>query len=1483
MTNKVKTLVAHQLRESLIPTEALFDIIPETGEGDIYDDNISIGSDDDRYDDDSVVGDDISEDNLSVQSALTTNDYHPPQDYHEGVHEREGEGECQNGGRDGGRDGSLQLSLMVPDSYGVTNHQTYAPMLSGSQVRGVSAIAHSNTSNERNAQKTKQQKRLDKIERRARQIAAIAEESKAACETWSGVSSLLTSAMNDIKYQAQEISMEITENLQIASDWAGVSGMSPPCIPAISQIGCSEIEGKSSTPFTGCIQPLINSMKRKKKKCSSSASHSTTCADVVGCEISFTVTVKAEQRERLGIFDWEAADVPLLLARQMMEEKSPLKDGEYTKHILDIRFKKSHSRRTFLKWESYWSHILHPVFFGRSAIGKEKTQKNSTELVEFDRSKIRNIIKKKSSENYLLELVRGMNYKMPCDEFSLRSIRAFLTLPSVSAPTSTDGKGVGDKWALVGLYPPKPRKKLLIDDYKTLLSSGAADQSTANIAGVLMVGTAHEREEIQVREEEDGEGEKYDVDDSSNEDEELIRVGLKEAPKEFKFNASNVTQHTVDQLELQVIAADEALFVAMKKGLVDGVRLRPEQVAAMRERDAVKRIYLMAKQTYNRQSRQSGIAAVDPEKEVLVITEVRTESYNRWVREVRRQEHRALLLRQRAITDMKSLRRNEAALQSTYATLRHWLVNELARGYVVDHPEVVATEVVVQLNREVVRIKSSTVSGISGSRSSSTEMASERQRAMVIHNMEILSETKRTKQLFRIVLQWVRRVKRLCREGLTQHRNHHHHRRRAAGRSPVNSKTDCDSHSCGAASVGSRDSRTANSDNETARSHNRQAGNTSNSKFRENGNRSRHGGRSHYSGAAIMRAMATRGKNTAAGCTTDLFLQQTCSYNHSYDRRRAGGGGGGGGKSHDAQLSEEFSFNRQLSDMLSINSSVTDVHSRGRENNRCESGIIIARSHQNVDPGSDQKSEEDLTGTGVDDEDDVNVLECVSKTYLLAFVETVRVTQMHRRYQQEMTGRRAAAALLIDEAKQQRVRSEVKGHVTEIRSKREVDRERRINSSTSTESHSTQKSSRLIRAGKTRSNSNLTPPRQKDLQLNDPNIVDPDSPPGFPPELVLLEEEVTLAEQVCWLPQMLASDCLMKTLQEMHTSDENGTSDASISAGQLRSEATRDGDVISMHQLVQYAVIMKELGPAWRNLLASMEMAREIGKEKAVAARQEEEEYNEYERALRDAEQAVQGAAAINDHIDTNGQGEGEGGKVHRRVGEEKRAVGIAPHTHMYVMPLRCNSPSQNGQQLSARPREPFCTVCSRYKHLARISEIETAEATHHKFLGNSITRKLSEYDRSVKSALKFGLLEERMPLPPRLSTYVLDISMAHLGIAKMHPALLMSGLSVFSPYLADAIPVTALGASKARVVSTPSTTPSLSPPFLPLPPTTTTTTMTTATLMDAGHHINDIGSSACSVLIRVWYLDTTGVCGDLIGSVHLNDEVYTELHLNQI
>ena len=93
---------------------------------------------------------------------------------------------------------------------------------------------------------------------------------------------------------------------------------------------------------------------------------------ILGCEVTFMIYVGKEQQQIHGLQDIEAEDIAVMIQEQLYNPDSILHQGLYSSAVVDVRYKVAHHRKVFQQWESFWVHLIHPTFFGYSALPSKR-------------------------------------------------------------------------------------------------------------------------------------------------------------------------------------------------------------------------------------------------------------------------------------------------------------------------------------------------------------------------------------------------------------------------------------------------------------------------------------------------------------------------------------------------------------------------------------------------------------------------------------------------------------------------------------------------------------------------------------------------------------------------------------------------------------------------------------------------------------------------------------------------------------------------------------------------------------------------------------------------------------------------------------------------------------------------------------------------------------------------------------------------------
>lgn len=353
----------------------------------------------------------------------------------------------------------------------------------------------------------------------------------------------------------------------------------------------------------------------------------------VGCEVTVSFYVSDTQRKAVGLAELEAEDIAILLQQQLIDADSPLLQGSVTQHVVDMKYHLRYKRRIFEEWESFWCHLINPIFFGYSA----RSRRENDGVGDHEKRSGSGTQDQKHLEANFPQS-SGISMLNPTETFSERNKETFQMLNSRSV-LPEDGV----------------RKKRHEDS-----DEGSIDTATGtNPEGRVNVKLDLDVEEFAA-----------DIDASSGR---KLRL--------YRPNMSKLTAKDVRRLKRIHKASEEQLEEAMRLGLVDGKGLRPEQFDAIKTRDSAFRLYRTARQRFKRQC--EGLAEGEEEKAPpLRITEIDHVTYEGWVDEVRNEEWLRLKESREAAALKKVVLKQEAQLRRTAAQKKAWIIDRYS-----EHPE----------------------------------------------------------------------------------------------------------------------------------------------------------------------------------------------------------------------------------------------------------------------------------------------------------------------------------------------------------------------------------------------------------------------------------------------------------------------------------------------------------------------------------------------------------------------------------------------------------------------------------------------------------------------------------------------------------------------------------------------------------------------------------------------------------------------------
>ena len=312
--------------------------------------------------------------------------------------------------------------------------------------------------------------------------------------------------------------------------------------------------------------------------------------ELIGCEVSIMVYIDEALRKELeangGVDSLQVEDIGVLLRQQIFDPDSALHAGQLTQKTLDVRYKNVSKKRLFHTWESFWVHIIHPAFFNYQT--KKKVTVSSVEQM----------IEQRYAKNKRLQ--SGLLTYSPVDDFTDRNKDTFKFLSGDKFEERFKPQTVDDDW--------DEEDEVKIDD---IMLEDEEEESKAIVEvpkeSVLNLHV-----------------DKFETEEEGEKRNEL---------KLYRPNMATLTPKEVEKLRRIHSAFEDHYEAEMRKGLVDGKRLRVTQYQALKDRDAAYRIWRTAKMKYDQLERKNndGVTKDPP----MQITKITNDQFNEWVEEIR--------------------------------------------------------------------------------------------------------------------------------------------------------------------------------------------------------------------------------------------------------------------------------------------------------------------------------------------------------------------------------------------------------------------------------------------------------------------------------------------------------------------------------------------------------------------------------------------------------------------------------------------------------------------------------------------------------------------------------------------------------------------------------------------------------------------------------------------------------------------------------
>jgi hypothetical protein len=417
---------------------------------------------------------------------------------------------------------------------------------------------------------------------------------------------------------------------------------------------------------------------------------------MVGCEVTFMVFVGAEQRKLDGLADIEAEDIAVMLQQQLYDREAPLFGGKFSGAIVDMRYKVAHKRRQFDRWESFYAHLVHPSFFGYTV----------------KRPLARSMGGEPDADGLVNgRLPSGVAPLNPTLLFNDRNKDTFQELANKPL-----------------LRPPGERAK----------REDVSDEEDGSVASSLLGG------------------------EKAKEDKHVLDLNVDEFAhdvkrlKLYRPNMGSLTARDIQRLKRLHKAFEERYEEEMRRGLVDGTGLRPEQYQALKDRDSAYRIYRTARQKYKHTRKDKGDELVLPPLEV---TRIDHETFDGWVEEVRLEDQQRLREARSLAAKRKKILQQEAQLRRGASQKRFWIIDTFVSACEspLDVGHAFEEEMLkVEIQREFVRQKEDDSAQSSGD-PATEKLLQDLQQKEREFKKTVISEEKKTRKLFEYAVRWAKR------------------------------------------------------------------------------------------------------------------------------------------------------------------------------------------------------------------------------------------------------------------------------------------------------------------------------------------------------------------------------------------------------------------------------------------------------------------------------------------------------------------------------------------------------------------------------------------------------------------------------------------------------------------------------------------------------------------------------------------------------
>jgi hypothetical protein len=440
------------------------------------------------------------------------------------------------------------------------------------------------------------------------------------------------------------------------------------------------------------------------------------------CEVTFTIFLNEEICHFPGFTDITIEDIAQMLVAQYKDTDSTLRNGSITRNLLELKHTSNHDRkRDFESWESYWVHSIHPSFYGYSAMKKASFPKQKP----FSPKPLNIVNPIDTLPKPSQDLFSSLDAKQK--EFRIAKARVDRRKKLLEEKAHREAAMLHEQDDDdINSPAPLPPSQLMLLPY-------SSTQLTSNFK-------------------------KTNADDDELGDEDLddavgmhTKKGMKRVrPSHVLFSHRiPITKSDVNKLlkvyesynrRYNVLLAHSQKHLANR--IVGDQNIPLVVYDAKKKRDDAHRTYLLAKRKYERRNLET---IFDPPKlPMLSLQSLPDETIEKWANEENEEKLKELrTFRDRGI-EAKEARAHAAKIRDQQNSARAWFISKFID--LTDEPKIAAKVLYESLGKDVFEDNlKDQVSKVRHMRQDKKQRA---------ENAMIISEEKRTKQLYHIVSSW---------------------------------------------------------------------------------------------------------------------------------------------------------------------------------------------------------------------------------------------------------------------------------------------------------------------------------------------------------------------------------------------------------------------------------------------------------------------------------------------------------------------------------------------------------------------------------------------------------------------------------------------------------------------------------------------------------------------------------------------------------